>query len=563
MTWNLIRWFWKMNRNSFKHSSDKAKTTLIVSTVAIGFVILMFCGIAFSMASTLQVELISDILGLSFLSLLAFLILFAIPQVFTKLYGDDDLAMLFTMPLKSTQVYWAKFTQIFLGIPGAIFITSLALLTMFGLGANAPFLYFPVAYFVALSLVLIGLGLAYMINLLLIQIVPSHRAKELMTVITAFAGVLGYLLFQLPTLMARGDDHALQQFPELPGWLPVHWAGESLAHIISRSITGMTFLLLGLLFITTIFILFLSSTLVDRGFRTGWIQMNEGSSKKKKKSAAKSFKVRKPVIEIGLKEWRTIKRDMREWTMLIPMAFFMFFPIFSIMIRDGSYEFIQTVPALSWISIQAIALGLFSFMTSTFTSGSVAREGTSIDLLRVLPVKGWTVALGKLWIHWVILFGFIGFLQVISGFIFGWSPFHTIAGWFLIGMIGLGSSAIGLYFGAIGAKFNPKNPQNRLETGTSFILLFVALGYVLLQAIPFALTLLPVNDLSFLLEESNPGFFIGLIQWVIEFKAGSPILISLVGITLCFTLMLFIAWLSIKFCAKEIDRGVKVTYVKE
>ncbi|WP_100373855.1 putative ABC transporter permease subunit [Bacillus sp. FJAT-45037] len=562
MTWNLIKWLWKMNLNGFKYSSDKVKTTLIISGVAIGLIVLMFSGIVYSMASSVPTEAMSQMLALSFLTLFAFLLLFAIPQVFSKLYGDDDLTMLFTLPLKSTQIYWAKFTQIFLGIPGLIFIVSLILLTVFGLGSGAPVIYYPVAYIVSFALVLMGLGIAYMINLLLIQLVPSHRAKELMTVITAFAGVLGYLLFQIPTFMSYGDDAQALPLPDVPAWLPVQWAGASLAQVITRSMTSTTVVLLALLILTSAAVLLFSSMLVDKGFRTGWIQMNEGRAKKHKTNKKQAFRVRSPIMEIGIKDWRMIKRDMREWTMLIPMAFFMFFPIFSIMIRGGSYELIQSIPALSWISLQAITLGLFSFMTSTFTSGSVSREGESIDLLRVLPIRGMTVALGKLWIHWVILLGFIGGLQIICAFVFGWSIIHTITGWLFVGAIGIGSSAVGLYFGAIGAKYNEKNPQNRLETGTSFILLFVAFGYSLLQAIPFALALLPVRGLLFLLDETNEGIFMTIVQWVIELKDGAPVLVSLTGLAISLALTTLVTWLFLTLAAKEIDRGVEITYVK-
>ncbi|MCM3491042.1 hypothetical protein M3689_17210 [Alkalihalophilus marmarensis] len=565
MTWNLIRWFWKMNLNSFKKSSDKAKTTLIISGVAIGFAVLFFSGIVFSVASTLPGELLSDILSLSFLSLFAFLILFAVPQVFTKLYGDDDLTLLFTLPLKSTHIYWAKFTQVFLGIPGLILAASLVLLTIFGLGAGATIFYYPFAYFTAILVVLMGLGIAYLLNLLLIQMIPAHRAKELMTVITAFAGVLGYVAFQIPTMMTRGGGgESSMLIPELPQWLPLYWAGESVSHLLLGDVTGETVLFSGLLAGVTFAVLYLSSMLVDKSFRTGWIQMNESrSNRKKKKASSGVFKVRSPIIEVGLKEWRTIKRDMREWTMLIPMTFFMFFPIFSIMIRDGNMEFLQSVPALSWISLQAIALGLFSFMTSTFTSGSVAREGSSIDLLRVLPLKGIEVAVGKLWIHWLILFGFIGILQIISAFIFGWSPFYTAAGWLLIGLTGLGSSAVGLYFGAIGAKFNHKNPQNRLETGTSFILLFVAMGYVLIQVIPFGLTLLPASELVFLLGDESSGFFMMIVQWIIGLKSSMPIIVTLIGLALNLFITAITVWGALTFTAKEIDRGITINFVKE
>src|SRR5690606_19739210 len=99
-------------------------------------------------------------------------------QVFKNLYGTNDLAFLFTLPIKTKSIYWVKFLQSFLGVPGILWVVSIVLIMVFGMASQASFIFYPVAIIVSLLIMLLGLSVAYLINLMLIQIIPVHRAKE-------------------------------------------------------------------------------------------------------------------------------------------------------------------------------------------------------------------------------------------------------------------------------------------------------------------------------------------------------------------------------------------------
>ncbi len=190
--------------------------------------------------------------------------------------------------------------------------------------------FYPVSYFILLSFIFIGLGIVYLLNLILIQIIPVHRAKELMTALTAVGGILGYLLVQLPNLLGgQSDGSIVSVLPELPAWLPMQWGGKILSDLAHGNFMIQTGTAIALVLGTAAFVTLLSSILVEKGFRSGWIQISEGGRKKKKKKPKKE-KLHHPLIQIGIKEWRMIQRDLREWVVLLPSAFFLVFPFLTL-----------------------------------------------------------------------------------------------------------------------------------------------------------------------------------------------------------------------------------------
>ncbi len=559
----LLLLFWKMGKNQFRTAKDGTKIAVVFSSV-MGIVIAIFLSIGTAAAAAIvQKEFVAPIFSYAFSLLLAFNILFGVPQVFKHLYGTNDLALLFTLPIKTRTIYWSKFIQGFFGIPSILTLLSCILLTVFGIVTQASISFFLLAYVVSLLITLIGVSISYLLNLILIQIIPVHRAKELMTAMSAIAGMIVYLLFQLPNLLARNqvDANTMSELPPMPKWLPMEWGGRSLAEATTGSFGFiLPFLLLILL---TGLMLLISSSLVEKGFRTGWVKMNEGNKPRKKRKGTKvKNKVYHPITMIGIKEIRSIQRDIREWITFLPFLFFMFFPIISLFNKEGGFEFIMNNPTISWIIVQGIFLFMFSFLTSGFASSSIAREGYSIHLLRSLPLSGKEIVLGKFWANWLIPILFLTSLELIIGIFLKWNPLFIVFGIAVLAVMSLGIAGIGLWIGSIGAKYNPNNPQNRLETGTSFLLMFLCFSYLFVALIPTALVLVPI-DSSIISHEvgAHPegifGFFITLLEWKSEnqflliFLAGSAALLISLGIAL---LTLFLS-------AKKIDKGIKINFV--
>src|SRR5699024_8822277 len=110
------------------------------------------------------------------------------------------------------------------------------------------------------------------------------------------------------------------------------------------------------------------------------------------------------------------------------------------------------------------------------------------------------IALGKLWISWLLPFILLTILECIAGIFLGWTWRQFIVGIVVKAGITVGISAIGIWIGTIGARFNPANPQQRLTFGTSIILLLLSYVYLLMMTVPYALMLVPGDAAPFVVE---------------------------------------------------------------
>ncbi|WP_102275457.1 putative ABC transporter permease subunit [Cytobacillus massiliigabonensis] len=558
----LLLLFWKLGKKQIRTAPDSTKIAIVFASIGALIVTVFFSIAAFAIAMTLPQESIGPMFAFGFSVLLAFNILFGVPQVFKNLYGTNDLAFLFTLPIKTSSIYWVKFLQSFIGVPGILLFISTIILTVFGIGSKSSILFFPIAYIVALFITLIGMSISYLLNLVLIQLIPVHRAKELMAAMSAIAGMFGYVLFQLPNILNNNDAQSdvFYDLPQVPNWLPMEWGGRSLIEAIAGSFEFI--LPLTLLALLSALMLYLSSVLVEKGFRTGWIRMNEGNRPKKKRKGKKiKVKLSNPIIAIGIKEWKAIHRDMREWINFLPVLFFMIFPFLTIFNDKESISFILKHPNISWILVQGIFLFMFTFLTSGFSSSSIAREAYSIHLLRVLPLSGWQIALGKFWINWLIPVLFLCILEMFGGILLKWNSLQILSGIAVISIMSLGITGIGLWIGSIGAKYNPNNPQNRLETGVSFLLMFLSCAYLFVAALPSAIVLIPTDVLFILQEGENPPGVLGLFFTILEWKAENNTLLTISGTIFTLIISVGVACLTLYLSVRRINKGVTINFI--
>ncbi|MEH7344906.1 hypothetical protein V7122_13720 [Bacillus sp. JJ1532] len=562
MTKRLILLFWQMGKNQFRTAPDSTKIAAVFAAIGAIFVTVLLSIAIGAMALTLPKDFFDPTFAYAFSGLIAFNILFGVPQVFKNLYGTNDLSLLFTLPIKTRSIYWVKFLQSFIGVPGFLWLFSIILLTVFGIASKSSIVFFPMAYITSLLFTLIGMSIAYMMNLVLIQVIPVHRAKELMTVMSALAGIIVYVLFQLPNILMKNNPNGqeMTQIPQMPKWLPMEWGGTVLTEASSGSFSF--FLPFMMTFIFAALMLFITSLLVEKGFRTGWIKMNEGNRPKKKRKGKKaSAKIYHPIMMIGIKEWRSIQRDLREWVAFLPFIFFMFFPFISIINDKNMINIIIHNPEISWMVAQATFLFMFTFLTGGFASGSIAREAYSIHFLHVLPLSGWKIALGKFWINWLIPVVFLIILEFAGGIFLKWSLLNIFFGIAVVAIMSLGITGIGLWLGAIGAKYNPNNPQNRLETGVSFLLMFLSFGYLLIAALPSVLVLIPTDALPIFQHEGRPTGIFGMLVSLLEWKNDNKTFLTIICSIFTLIISVGVTLLTLQLSARKIEKGLTINFV--
>ena len=567
MTRNLFRIQWQVWRNSFKTLKTGQQIALFLAAIITVAFVIMATTVFSGIASVAGLSFIQSITSIGLLGAFILILLFGIPQIFNHLFSSRDLELLFTLPIPTKKIFWVKFAASFVGSPLVMGLFLFVPLIGAGITLRLPLLYYPVVFAVSISTVILAVAIAYLINLGFIQIIPANRAKELMTVMTALAGLVIFLIFQIPNLMI-GSEVSEADFMStfhLPDWLPMAWA----ARAIAEAGVGAPLALMeaGLYTLVAIFFALLDSTLVERGLRHGWIRLSEGSSKKKVKKKA-SRTTRNPVVMLGIKEWWAIQRDIREWMVFMPAVIFFIIISMQFFINGAEMVSVLSNPSYGWLLAQLLLVFPFMFIIGPLTSSAVAREGVATWILPTLPLSGVQIALGKFWISWLIPVVMFAVAELILGIVFSWNPFLMVLGVLGFALISCGMCGIGIWLGTIGAKYNPDNPQQRLQTGTSFLMMFLSFAYLIVGLFPLAFFLLPTGlapYLSDIVSQGGGGLLYGLIAFadaVVRLKATSPLLTALIAIAGIIVYSLGITWITLAAAAKRLKYGVNVTIEK-
>src|SRR5699024_9719022 len=118
------------------------------------------------------------------------------------------------------KIFWVKYLQSLLGVPLFCFVFLLVPLVVYGIAVQASILFYPVMIITLIAVMVIGLSIAYLFNLGLIQIIPASRANEFMTVMSALSGLFVYFLLMIPRFANDSSlvEALLSGVPLFPDW---------------------------------------------------------------------------------------------------------------------------------------------------------------------------------------------------------------------------------------------------------------------------------------------------------------------------------------------------------
>lgn len=566
----LLKNQWIVFLNTIRTQPRKNTIGFGIGVLVVGFFLYLFGKFVWALSEDISPTILENLLSFWFLTVIGLIILMGLPQVFKGLYSGSDLEMLFAMPIPTKNIFWMKYIQSYFGTPFFIFTVSAVPIVVFGVAIQATFLYFIVALLVLFAVTIISLSLIFLLNLLLIQVVPAGRANEFMTVMSFVSGIIVYLLIVLPNL-ANDEPFSellLSGLPIFPKWIPVSWGSSAIASAVNGSL--FSFVPLGLLILLALIMMMFATMLVEKGFRTGWIRLSEGSSKnRRKKKKEGRIKINHPIIAIGKKEWFAIKRDLREWFAFLPIVFFIIFGFIGFMSGGGTLAEIRGHGNISWPIAQAILLFIYALTNGTIASSSIGREGPNLWIMQVMPITGKQMAYGKFWISWLLPFIVVSLIEIVATFLLGWTFMQLIYGLAVKGVITMGMSAVGLWIGTLGAKYNPTNPQQRLNFGASIVLFVLSYLYLFIALIPVGYLVIPDVALNELPQDLNHGItgFSGLMATfvlsIFVLKVSFPVIMTIVTIVVLVLLPVGVAYLFLAISARRIDRGLQIDLVSK
>lgn len=104
-----------------------------------------------NIAGSVTEPILDGIFSFSLLMIIGMIILIGMPEVFKHLYSATDLEFLFTMPIKTRQIFIMKYMQSFIGTPLTVFLFLLVPLTAYGVQRRKYYLLFRTCMYVVYS----------------------------------------------------------------------------------------------------------------------------------------------------------------------------------------------------------------------------------------------------------------------------------------------------------------------------------------------------------------------------------------------------------------------------
>jgi hypothetical protein len=447
-------------------------------------------------------------------------------------YLSGDMEFLLASPIPIRSVFIAKLLQAVLPNFGLIALFGMPFLFGLGISMGYNFLYYPLLLIVMIALALSAAGLASLLVMLVVRVLPPRRAAEILGFIGA---IIGFSFSQLGNFgnTVGGDINVsgkqitgLLMRANTP-WLPLNWAGQGLVAMgEGHWLPGL--LLIGATLALTSFTFWFALVTAERLFYSGWAGMQVVTRKKVPRIRQRAQKEKMhstpgplrflpaPVQGIVQKDFLTLTRDLRNLSQLVTPIILGVIYTFAIL-RSGGEPPPGQGNAPGWfmdgfravLSYSSVGMSLFVgwMILSRLAGMGFSHEGKNYWMLKVSPVGTGHLLAAKFIVSYlpplglgVVFLSIISIAQKLSFLEFTYSLITIM-------MCLAGSAGILLAFGALGANFDWNDPRKMNAGGMGCLGQIVSMLYM---PIAFGLFIAPIGLAGFFGFPVLYGYLAGL-----------------------------------------------------
>lgn len=447
--------------------------------------------------------LAAKLLGLVLLAFFGILLLSNVIAALSTFFLADDLELIQAAPLDGFRVYSARLLETAFQSSWMVALMLVPILASYGVAYRAGLL-FPIVAVVALvALFTIPAVLGAAITLVLVNVFPARRARDLLALVSLFAiaAVVVALRVVRPERLASpegfGNLVAFVSALETPSaaWLPSEWAAASILASVTSAPDWFPF---ALLLSTAAAAFVLGATLHGRLYDEGFSRAQEGA-RLQEHAEGGGFRgwdrgllraLAPPTRALVAKDRRTFVRDTTQWSQLALLAVLVVVYVYNIRalpLFTGERVSFTLTHAVAFVNI-GVAGFVLAAIAARFLFPAVSLEGRHLWLLKSAPLDlrrlVWTkYALGVA----PLLVLAVG-LTVVTNLLLRVSPFMMVLGVATIIAITLAVSALALGIGATHPRFETANAAE-ISTGYGgFLFMMLAVAYlsavVVLEAFP-------------------------------------------------------------------------------
>jgi ABC-2 type transport system permease protein len=447
----------------------------------------------------------AKLMGLAFLTFLMILILSNVITALSTFFLSEDLEFVVAAPVEAETVYAARLIETIVDSSWMVALLAVPLLAAYGAVYAAGPVYYLLAVATVVPFLVIPAVAGSAGTLLLVNVFPARRTRDLLALIGLFAaaGVVALFRFLRPErLMSPDEFSSLVDFvgalqAPTSTWLPSEWASETLMSFLSGRFDWFSF---AFLWSSAAAAFVIGAWLHRRYFDAGFTRAQEGAERKDGRPRSRILDGllaggTPSTRQLVGKEIRVFFRDTTQWSQLILLGVLVAVYVYNITVLP-----LYTGEQVSFLLINAVSflnLGLAGFVVAAiaarFVFPAISIEGRMMWLLRSSPLDVRRVFWSKYWVGTVPLLLVALPLIVGTNIVLDATPF--ILALTSVTMVGVTFALTSLALG-FGALYPNYDTENVAEIPTSFgglLFMMAAVSYlagvVILEAWPVYLYL--------------------------------------------------------------------------
>jgi len=441
------------------------------------------------------------LLGLVFVSFFSILMLSNIITALSSFFLARDLDLLVSAPVDWLQLYLAKLAETLVHSSWMVTLMAVPILGAYGYvyGGGAGYVLVAVLSFVPFLMIPAAAGSA--ITLLLVNLFPARRTRDILSVVTVLAGAGLVLLIRLmrPEKLARPegirslvDFIALLRAPSSP-FLPSDWVQRTVMSALTGSLDPLP---LYLLWTTAATLVVVGAILHSRLYDPGFTKAQE-SPRREIHGRAGWERVLAQLLtpldtlrrELVGKEVRVFFRDTTQWSQLILLSVLVVVYVFNVKflpLRGEGITFflVNVVPFLNLL----LAGFVLASIAARFIFPGVSVEGRTLWLLKSSPMPMRALLWAKFWTGTVPLLVLALGIVVVTDVLLQVSEFMMVVSIFSITFLTFAIAGLAIGIGTLFPQFQTENAAQIPTSfgGLIFMISAVALigGVVVLEARP-------------------------------------------------------------------------------
>jgi len=506
--WHVLQPKWRTALQRLREERSGGGAKLVILTV-VGLVFwLAVFGVLYRMLKYFRgVEdlgplLAGKLLGLALLSFVSILVLSNVITALSSFFLAKDLDLLVSAPVDWLRLYLAKLGETLLHSSWMVALMTVPIIAAFGVIYHGGVLFYGYATLILVPLLVLPAVVGSAATLILVNVFPARRTRDLLSIIALGAAGGVILLFRLirPEQLARPEGFrnlldfiTLLRAPTSP-FLPSEWASRAIMNYLRGIADPLPVILLW----TTAAAFVVFGAVLHRAlFPQGYTKAQEGAERFVRGTfwrwtvggLLRPLPVAKR--EFVLKDIKLFFRDTTQWSQLILLAVLVVVYIYNIKALPLFRG--EQIPFFYVTLVSFLNLGLSGFVLASiaarFIFPAVSLEGRQMWLLRSSPLDLRALLWSKYWVGTVPLLVLALLLTGLTNILLRASPFMMTVSLATICGLALAISAMALGFGALYPQFET---ENAAQIPTSFGGLVFMMATIALLALVIVILARPV-----------------------------------------------------------------------